>query len=326
MRVSVEQNLRTYARTLRYLPLASGGGNDFSILRHIQGIDGRDQQPWLFLPSPLRVKHTSIKPLITCWMDCAVAALLSCGERRERRCWFVIDEVKSLYHLPSLSDLMAEGRGFGACVVLGFQDLAQLRKVYGPDDAKTMSAVLGTKVLFKIADPETAKWGADALGEVEEEIVKESTRYDAAGDTLKGVQLASQRVQRHLVMPAELQRQERFHCFVQLSGAWPIAQTKLPHPNTVKRAVIANPMDAGGPDHHLRGPHRRRARCAASRRHPRGETPAKPAPSAASAHAASTPANGTGSSATAPSATHLNGRTPPSHAAQGASKDGDEAC
>ena len=43
-----------------------------------------------------------------------------------------------------------------------------------------MSAVLGTKVLFRIADPETAKWGADALGEVEEETVKESTRYDAA--------------------------------------------------------------------------------------------------------------------------------------------------
>ena len=78
MRVSVEQNLRTYARTLRYLPLAEkDDGNDFSILRHIQGIDRRDQQPWLFLPSPLRVKHTSIKPLITCWMDCAAAAMLS---------------------------------------------------------------------------------------------------------------------------------------------------------------------------------------------------------------------------------------------------------
>ena len=148
----------------------SGGEGDFSILRHIQGIDSRDRQPWLFLPSPLRVKHTSIKPLLTCWLDCAVAAILSCGERRERRCWFIVDEVKSLYRLPSLPDLMAEGRSFGACVVLGFQDLAQLRDVYGADEAKTMSAVLGTKVLFKIADPETARWGADALGEVEEEI------------------------------------------------------------------------------------------------------------------------------------------------------------
>ena len=165
--------------------------SDFSILRHIQGIDGRDRQPWLFLPSPLRAKHTSIKPLLTCWLDCAVAALLSCGEQRDRRCWFIVDEVKSLHRVPSLSDLMAEGRSFGACVVLGFQDLAQLRDVYGADDAKTMSAVLGTKVLFRIADPETARWGADALGEVEEETVKESTRYDAAGDTPKGVQLSA---------------------------------------------------------------------------------------------------------------------------------------
>ena len=247
MRVSVEQNLRTYARCLRYLPLASGQGRDFSILRHIQEIDRRDRQPWLFLPSPLRVKHVAIKPLITCWMDCAVAALLSCGERRGRRCWFVIDEVKSLYHLPSLPDLMAEGRSFGACVVLGFQDLAQLRKVYGADDAKTMSAVLGTKVLFKIADPETARWGADALGEVEEEIVRESTRYDAAGDTPKGVQLASQRVQRHLVMPAELQRQPRFHCWVQLSGDWPIAHTRLPDPGTLARPEIAPAIEHADP-------------------------------------------------------------------------------
>jgi type IV secretory pathway TraG/TraD family ATPase VirD4 len=132
--------------------------------------------------------------------------------------------------------------------VLGFQDLAQLRDVYGADDAKTMSAVLGTKVLFRIADPETARWGADALGEVEEETVKESTRYDAAGDTPKGVQLSAQRVQRHLVMPAELLRQERFHCFVQLSGAWPVAQTTLPHPNTVQRQPIARPVEPAKPE------------------------------------------------------------------------------
>ena len=46
-------------------------------------------------------------------MDCAAAAILSLGERRERRCWVIVDEVKSLYRLPSLPDLMAEGRGFG---------------------------------------------------------------------------------------------------------------------------------------------------------------------------------------------------------------------
>jgi len=132
--------------------------------------------------------------------------------------------------------------------VLGFQDLAQLRDVYGADDAKTMSAVLGTKVLFRIADPETAKWGADALGEVEEETVKESTRYDAAGDTPKGVQLSAQLVQRHLVMPAELQRQERFRCFVQLSGAWPVAQTTLPHPSSMQRQPIARPIMPAKPE------------------------------------------------------------------------------
>ena len=246
MRVSVEQNIRTYLRCLRHLPLESGGAEDFSILRHIRAIDTRERQPWLFLPSPLRAKHTSIKPLLTCWMDCAVAALLSCGEHRNRRCWFIMDEVKSLYHVPSLADLMAEGRGFGACIVLGFQDLSQLRKVYGADDAKTMSAVLGTKVLFKIADPETARWGADALGEVELEMVKESTRYDA-GEQPSGVQLGSHRVQRHLVMPAELQRQERFRCWVQLSGAWPIAQTTIPDPRTVKRAPIASPIEFADP-------------------------------------------------------------------------------
>ena len=249
MRVSVEQNLRTYLRALRHLPLAEkNDGSEFSILRHIQNIDRCCRQPWLFLPSPLRVKHTAIQPLLTCWMDCAAAAILSLGERRERRCWVILDEVKSLYRLPSLPDLMAEGRGFGACVVLGFQDLAQLRDVYGPDAAKSMSAVLGTKVLFKIADPETAKWGADVLGEVEEEVVKESTRYDAAGDTPKGVQLASQRVIRHLVMPAQLQRQPPFTCWVQLSGAWPIAQTRLPHPATLQRQVIAPPIAPADPE------------------------------------------------------------------------------
>ena len=121
LRVSVEQNLRTYVRTLRHLPLQSGGPDDFSILRHIQGIDGRDQQPWLFLPSPLRAKHTSIKPLLTCWLDCAVAALLSCGEQRDRRCWFIVDEVvgigidyREIDRPPELfADAYAEARRAG---------------------------------------------------------------------------------------------------------------------------------------------------------------------------------------------------------------------
>ena len=249
MRMSVEQNVRTYLRSLRHLPLDSGGENDFSILEHIRSIDVRSgPQPWLFLPSPLKAKHFSIKPLLTCWMDCAAAALLSCGERRDRRCWFIMDEVKSLYHVPMLADLMAEGRGFGACVVLGFQDLAQLRRVYGEDDAKTMSAVLGTKVLFKIADPETASWAADALGKVEEEHVKESTRYDANGERSAGVQLQSQRVERHLVMPAELQRLPRFHCYVQLSGDWPIAETRIPDPRASERPCLAPSIEYGDPD------------------------------------------------------------------------------
>ena len=55
-------------------------------------------------------------------------------------------------------------------------------------------------------------------------------------------------MQRHLVMPAELLRQERFHCFVQLSGAWPVAQTTLPHPNTVQRQPIARPIEPAKPE------------------------------------------------------------------------------
>jgi len=55
-------------------------------------------------------------------------------------------------------------------------------------------------------------------------------------------------VQRHLVMPAELQRQERFRCFVQLSGAWPVAQTTLPHPSSMQRQPIARPIVLAKPE------------------------------------------------------------------------------
>ena len=47
---------------------------------------------WLFLSSN-STQHISLKPLISMWFSMATIALLSLPENRDRRIWFICDEL-----------------------------------------------------------------------------------------------------------------------------------------------------------------------------------------------------------------------------------------
>src|SRR5690606_17019676 len=59
---------------------------------------------------------------------------------------FVLDELPSL-GLIQLAPLIDKGRSKGVVVVAAVQDLAQLRKVYGPDEAQSLTSMVGMHVI-----------------------------------------------------------------------------------------------------------------------------------------------------------------------------------
>lgn len=71
-----------------------------------------------------------------------------------RTLFFVLDEFTSLSKIK-IQPLLDKGRSKGVCCVLGFQDFAQVRKVYGQDDAKSIASMVGTHIVCRVGPGET---------------------------------------------------------------------------------------------------------------------------------------------------------------------------
>lgn len=107
--------------------------------------------------------------------------VLDQGESRERRTWFFLDEARKIGKLSGLEDLMTNGRSKGACVVLGFQDIAGMREVYGPQVAEEILGMCGTFGVLKISGAATPQWASLIMGEREEPIVTRGFSTSEAG-------------------------------------------------------------------------------------------------------------------------------------------------
>jgi type IV conjugative transfer system coupling protein TraD len=108
--LSVRSTLAAYIRSLKFL---RSEGDVFSIRDWVHEDQG---EGWIFIASRPDQKET-LRPLITLWLDIATSAILSLKPDRNRRIWIIIDELPSLNKLPSLPELLAQGRKFGACTI-----------------------------------------------------------------------------------------------------------------------------------------------------------------------------------------------------------------
>jgi type IV secretory pathway TraG/TraD family ATPase VirD4 len=83
-------------------------------------------------------------------------------DEQGRTLFFVLDEFTSLskIKIPTLID---KGRSKGVCVILGFQDIAQVRKVYGADDAKSITSMVGTHIVCQVGPGETREFVANQI-------------------------------------------------------------------------------------------------------------------------------------------------------------------
>ncbi|WP_310627300.1 type IV secretion system DNA-binding domain-containing protein [Limnohabitans sp.] len=93
---------------------------------------------------------------MSAFITAAAAKLMSLPDSRERAVWFIADEFPKLGKVDAIPSLIEFGRSKGARVVLLTQDIAQIRKIYGADTAKTFGSMMGTKIVCKTEQGETA--------------------------------------------------------------------------------------------------------------------------------------------------------------------------
>ena len=85
------------------------------------------------------------------------------GESKERKLWIFLDEFPELGKVETILSLAAVGRSKGIRVVIGLQDLSQLKKIYSEHDTNSIVSMVGTHVIAHVSPGETAQYIAEKL-------------------------------------------------------------------------------------------------------------------------------------------------------------------
>jgi hypothetical protein len=162
--------LMEYLEPWRFLREPAPAERGFSIRALIEGqYDskgkyGQISRPWLFMTFR-DDQRAAMQYLSATWMELVIRAKLSLSEDRKRRIWEFIDELAAIKRIQSLPDELAFVRKRGGAAVIGIQDVAQIRSIYGHEIAQSMLQNLKTKVMLACADPDTARYFSDVIGE-----------------------------------------------------------------------------------------------------------------------------------------------------------------
>lgn len=220
--LSIRSTLTAAITSLSYLKTTH---HPFSIRQWIQSTDASDDR-WLFLAMKPE-QRDALRPLITAWTSIVVKSLLGCIPNSTHRLWMCIDELPSLHKLHELQLCLAEGRKYGAAVVLGVQNIPQLEERYGPTITKTMIDLCSTKIVFRAASYEIASSLSRALGEQEIMEVQEGISY-GANDVRDGVNLAMLKQLKPIVTAHDLMGLKNLEGYVMLPEFNVVTRITLP--------------------------------------------------------------------------------------------------
>lgn len=153
---SVISTLAAYTRLIDDLAVAWGnaeGKKRFSLRDWLRPDYAGPRQIILQAGKGEKLTSAYIAAMINCIVPEIISPALDDNEMG-RTLFFVLDEFTSLSKIK-IQPLLDKGRSKGVCCILGFQDIAQVRKVYGQDDAKSITSMVGTHIVCRVGPGET---------------------------------------------------------------------------------------------------------------------------------------------------------------------------
>ena len=199
---------------LRYLRDPKPGELPFSIREWVTN-EKRNEGRWIFLTSRADQRAT-LRPLLSLFIDTFVTGVMMLPPDRSRRVWLFVDEAPTLQKMPKLVEAMAEGRKFGLCEVVGFQNVAQARERYGKDGAESFLGLPQTQLIMRLPDPDTARWGSGIVGDrhIVRGVEGESTNAQGGGEST-----TYQHSTEPAILPAQIQGLPNLEGILRYMGA-----------------------------------------------------------------------------------------------------------
>jgi hypothetical protein len=176
----------------------------------------QERRGWIFLPSN-EAARAAIQSLQAVWLD-ALTRWLMAADIGSDQTWIFADELPAMGYQNQIEQLIARGRKRGLSLVIGFQNVSQLRSIYGRDSAVTLTSSPTTKVVLRCDEAETARWCSDLLGSREIERT-EMTMLAGLSNLREGVNLQARRSEERIVTPAEIQLLKPFHGYLCVAGS-----------------------------------------------------------------------------------------------------------
>ena len=212
--------LSVIATSLDWLALAKNcHGAAWSARDFVSQIDsGRGRAAWL------PVSATQVKSLAgygAAIVEELTVQILSLPPSSTRRVWLFIDEFGQYPAIASLILGLSQGRKYGLRILLGSQSVAQITAAYGAHRAQICLSNLGTKLLLRSGDSESAQWASQEIG------AREITRR-TRGKSDHGWSESEQVATESTVLPSEISRLPDRHGYLIAPGDYPVGSVEIP--------------------------------------------------------------------------------------------------
>ncbi len=138
----------------------SRADGEFSIDRWLDQGTG-----WIYVTNYSLVQDT-LRPILSLFIDLLGKKLLSKKDDYYRRIFFFLDEFGTLQRLSTIVRLLTLSRSKGGSVWIGIQDIGQIDKLYTEPLRQAIINACGINVIFSVADPQTAQFLSDKIGDI----------------------------------------------------------------------------------------------------------------------------------------------------------------
>lgn len=206
--LSVFATMMQYTSAFEYM--SQQEDTDFSINEWLTN----EKPGFIFVTNQSDVKDT-LKPILSLFIDYLGRKLLSLPDNLNRRVFFLLDEFGTLQRLSSIKELLITSRSKGGSCWIGIQDIGQLNKLYTKDVTDTIVNACGSSIMFAVADPHTAKYLIDKIGDTEILEIEETHSMGVA-DYRDGVSLTQRRKRQRLIIDSELMSLADLHAYVKV--------------------------------------------------------------------------------------------------------------
>jgi len=130
-----------------------------------------------------------------------VSSVQSLPENHDRRIVVIADELGEMAQVADLQTALAKSGKYGLSMVLGIQNMNQLKEKYGDTSAKIILGLCSSVLILRLPDQESALWAADMIGKAYKKVQSTST---SSGEHSSHTKSEHEEL-RHRVLPSQIQ-------------------------------------------------------------------------------------------------------------------------